>query len=148
MDDYEGDAVELLPCPFCGGVAAHGLVEDEDSPEDSGHYIQCTDPRCGASTNLQFACGDDPKPLLTEQWNRRAAPHTAAAQAAAVAAAVLAERAEILKLCAAEDTRLNEAADQMHDYHAYDAGNESRARASAISLLSSLIRARTQESGR
>ena len=26
---------------------------------------------CQASTNLRFAYGDDPKPLLTEQWNRR-----------------------------------------------------------------------------
>jgi hypothetical protein len=65
---------DLLPCPFCAGFAEHGEIADDcmpPHPDQSGHFIQCTNNMCGASTNLRFACGDDPKPLLTEQWNNR-----------------------------------------------------------------------------
>lgn len=64
----------LLPCPFCGGEAAYGNVPDDcmpPHPDQGGHFICCTNAACGASTNLRFAYGDDPKPLLAEQWNRR-----------------------------------------------------------------------------
>jgi Restriction alleviation protein Lar len=64
----------LLPCPFCGYEAVEGEIEDGD--DAGGHFIQCSNGMCGASTNLRFACGDDPKPLLREQWNRRTAEHT------------------------------------------------------------------------
>lgn len=61
---------ELLPCPFCGGQAEHGAIEAEpDHPDTGGRFVQCT--VCGASTNLRFACGDDPKPILRGQWNTR-----------------------------------------------------------------------------
>lgn len=39
-----------------------------------GRYIACD--ACDASTGLRFACGDDPTPLLMEQWNRRTADLT------------------------------------------------------------------------
>ena len=62
----------LEPCPFCGGAAKFGQVEDdEDDINSGGQFIACTNPGCEASTNLRFACGEDPKPLLAEQWNRR-----------------------------------------------------------------------------
>src|SRR3546814_6423566 len=64
----------LLTCPFCGGDAVHGHIDDDympPHPDQGGHFIQCANEACGASTNLRFACGDDPKPLLAEQWNRR-----------------------------------------------------------------------------
>jgi hypothetical protein len=79
---------DLLPCPFCGGEAAHGEIADDcmpPHPDQGGHFIQCANNACGASTNLRFACGDDPKPLLAEQWNRRAAAEIAELRAALAA---------------------------------------------------------------
>jgi hypothetical protein len=64
----------LLPCPFCGAAGKHGEITDHHSDDFGGHFVQCTNGMCGASTNLRFACGDDPVPLLTEQWNRRILP--------------------------------------------------------------------------
>jgi hypothetical protein len=61
---------ELLPCPFCGGYAEYGEVGGEGD-DAGGQFIQCTDARCGASSALIFPCGDEPKPLLRECWNRR-----------------------------------------------------------------------------
>lgn len=61
----------LLPCPFCGAAAVYGEVGDSASLDFGGHYIGCSNNRCGASTNLRFAGGDDPRPLLAEQWNQR-----------------------------------------------------------------------------
>lgn len=55
---------ELKPCPFCGGQPYH------DETDEGGHFIACS--KCGGGTNLRFAHGDDPYPLLAEQWNRRA----------------------------------------------------------------------------
>jgi hypothetical protein len=66
---------ELLPCPFCGGSAQKCVVEDPGE-NIGGHYIACID--CGSSTNLRFACGDDPIPLLVEAWNRRSYDRLAA----------------------------------------------------------------------
>jgi hypothetical protein len=61
---------ELLPCPFCGGDAEYGEVGGQGD-DAGGHFIQCTDARCAASSALIFPCGDEPKPLLRECWNRR-----------------------------------------------------------------------------
>ncbi|WP_347220338.1 Lar family restriction alleviation protein [Chryseobacterium sp.] len=73
----------LLPCPFCGGAAA---VQNESPADNSGGYfVECKS--CGASTNLRYACGDEPVPLLVAQWNARA-PQAVAAQAAPAAVAV------------------------------------------------------------
>jgi hypothetical protein len=66
---------ELLPCPFCGGDPK--LVE----VEPSGYVVECTNGICHASTNIRFSCGEDARPLVAEQWNRRAAL-TASPQAA------------------------------------------------------------------
>lgn len=62
---------KLLPCPFCGGrpEVTH-IEENEDNPNFGGRYIECKS--CGACTNLVFACGDDPAPILAEKWNTRA----------------------------------------------------------------------------
>lgn len=62
---------ELLPCAHCGSSRAAISNQDPDHLS-GGYYIECQD--CGASTGLRFACGEDPKPLLVEQWNRRALP--------------------------------------------------------------------------
>lgn len=67
MDDSD----RLKPCPFCGSAAEMDFVrsETEDPPDEGGYFISCGE--CGASTNLRFPCGEDPRPLLIEQWNRR-----------------------------------------------------------------------------
>lgn len=63
----------LLPCPFCGGEAA---VQKESPADNSGGYfVDCNS--CRASTNLRYACGDNPVPLLMERWNARAPSKTA-----------------------------------------------------------------------
>lgn len=59
--------IDLKPCPFCGSPAKPGVMP----VDDGGHFVACTNRACGASTNLRFACGDDPAPLQAEQWNRR-----------------------------------------------------------------------------
>jgi hypothetical protein len=62
---------DLLPCPFCGSPAEFGSVNEPGCSDHGGHFIQCTNGRCLATTCMRFDCGDDPKPLLVEQWNRR-----------------------------------------------------------------------------
>ena len=61
----------IKACPFCGCDAEYGHIDANDHPDCGGHYIQCTNASCEASTNLRFAAGDDPRPLLAEQWNMR-----------------------------------------------------------------------------
>ena len=58
-----------LPCPFCGNDK-NITVQNERHDHSGGYFISC--PECMASTGLRFACGDDPRPLLLEQWNARA----------------------------------------------------------------------------
>lgn len=60
------DKLELLPCPFCGGKAKLTEVEP------SGYVVECTNGICNASTNIRYSCGDDARPLVSAQWNRRA----------------------------------------------------------------------------
>jgi hypothetical protein len=62
---------QLAPCPFCGNTGGIG-VANENPDNSGGYFIAC--PKCDASTGLRYACGDDPVPLLVEQWNRRAQP--------------------------------------------------------------------------
>lgn len=69
---------DLLPCPFCGGMAErvdngptkeqvqHAISWGQDF-DDGGSFIRCTS--CDASTALHF----DRKENLVESWNRRAA---------------------------------------------------------------------------
>ena len=61
--------MKLLPCPFCGNDKNIGMA-NENHDHSGGYFIAC--PECGASTSLRYALGDDPAPLLIEQWNRRA----------------------------------------------------------------------------
>ncbi|MEJ5149817.1 Lar family restriction alleviation protein [Comamonas sp. MYb396] len=82
MPNENNFSAPLLPCPFCGASAA---VQNESTADNSGGYfVECKS--CGASTNLRYACGDDPVPLLVAQWNARA-PQTVEAQAAPAAVA-------------------------------------------------------------
>lgn len=60
---------ELKPCPFCGNENV--AIANECHDLSGGYFIAC--PACGGSTGLRYACGDDPRPLLIEQWNRRTA---------------------------------------------------------------------------
>lgn len=67
---------DLLPCPFCGGVAervdngptqkqvayAHSWGDDVD---DGGSFIHCT--RCDASSAIHY----DRKENLVSSWNDR-----------------------------------------------------------------------------
>lgn len=58
---------ELKTCPFCGSSAKR--FEVRRGEYIGGHGIKCTN--CGCSTDLTFACGDEPWPLVIEKWNRR-----------------------------------------------------------------------------
>jgi Lar family restriction alleviation protein len=60
----------LLPCPFCG-CNKNIAMANEKHDHSGGYFIGC--PECDASTGLRYAMGEDPRPLLIEQWNRRAA---------------------------------------------------------------------------
>lgn len=66
------NGAELLPCPFCGGTAQWNKNDGVTAIDsDAGaEWIDC--PRCGASTNQRYSLMEDCKPLLAEQWNRRA----------------------------------------------------------------------------
>ncbi len=66
---------ELLPCPFCGGEAAFVRNEecgDDGEPHENfgGEWVECA--KCRACTNIRFPLMESVKPLLAEQWNRRA----------------------------------------------------------------------------
>ena len=57
----EGDAVELKPCPFCGGKAL--------GPTDAWpHTITCE--QCGATVK-GFGYDEDGMKEAIEKWNRR-----------------------------------------------------------------------------
>ena len=67
-------ATGLLRCPFCYSEAEFGEVTGQDHPDFGGHFINCTNERCQACIGLRYAGKEDPRPLLAEQWNRRANP--------------------------------------------------------------------------
>lgn len=80
-----GERVEALgPCPFCGYEAVFGSISE--GQDAGGHFVQCSNGKCGASSALLFPIMDDVTGLLRERWNRRAA---LAAQPAAEAPAGL-----------------------------------------------------------
>lgn len=60
---------QLKPCPFCGGVAMFTVERRKNHPDIGGHSAMCG--TCGAGIGYVFATGDDPRPLLAEQWNKR-----------------------------------------------------------------------------
>ena len=57
--------MKLLPCPFCSSKAK---MQEHES---GAHYIECSNPTCGTSTNLQYSEKQDGQLLLVERWNRR-----------------------------------------------------------------------------
>lgn len=67
VTDAPDDSDRLKLCPFCRGSASLQIISE--GPNVGGHYISCD--KCGASTSIVFACGDDPIPLLMEMWNKR-----------------------------------------------------------------------------
>lgn len=70
MDDSD----RLKPCPFCGSEAEGCTMPAEQDDVGAGAmFVQCTNSRCMASSALIYPLMDDPKPLLLERWNRRAA---------------------------------------------------------------------------
>lgn len=65
-------ADDLLPCPFCGGIAEHLDIEGADGdPNAGGSCIECT--QCGACSALHF----DRKENLVASWNDRVASREA-----------------------------------------------------------------------
>ena len=69
-DDTEA-VTALEPCPFCGEKAQHFEILEPEDPNFGAHFISCTSPACEASSNLQWSCKEDARPLLAERWNRR-----------------------------------------------------------------------------
>lgn len=65
------DSDRLKPCPFCGGEAEIIQLDDEEAENFGGMAVECQTKTCRASSALIFPCGDDPRPLLLERWNRR-----------------------------------------------------------------------------
>lgn len=63
---------DLLPCPFCGYEAVFGSIDE--GQDAGGHFVQCTNNACWASSALIYPLMDDVRHLLLERWNRRTAP--------------------------------------------------------------------------
>lgn len=61
------NSLHLLPCPCCGGTA------DFVEIEPNGWVVACIERQCVGSGTIRYACGDDPRQPLAEQWNRRTA---------------------------------------------------------------------------
>ena len=61
----------LKRCPLCGKPAHFFEITDVDQRDFGGEGICCETEGC-ATIGLRFACMEDVKPLLAEQWNRRA----------------------------------------------------------------------------
>lgn len=86
----ENEAPELLPCPFCGGDAAH------DKAFPGRHRIVCTE--CGAATEWMGQVMDCPTPPPERRkaaWNTRADLAAALEAAEADARALVAEAYEV-----------------------------------------------------
>lgn len=66
---YDEELPVLRPCPFCNGDAMFTVEQRAEHPDIGGHSVMCGS--CGAGIGYVYACGDDPKPILTEMWNRR-----------------------------------------------------------------------------
>jgi len=62
-------ATTLEPCPCCGGEARFDMVQNDDSGNYGGWYIECT--KCLLTTRLVFPMKGDVQRELAETWNRR-----------------------------------------------------------------------------
>lgn len=60
----DSEAPALLPCPFCGQVPS--LVQ----ALPSGWAVSCAG--CGVGSGIRYSLMEDARPLVAEQWNRRA----------------------------------------------------------------------------
>ncbi len=63
------EAINLLPCPFCGSKSDFGEITEGEN--FGGHFIECTNAQCGCSTCLMFPDKCNVKELLAEKWNAR-----------------------------------------------------------------------------
>lgn len=60
------NAMELKPCPFCGGEAQRFTLTEEDEPMNAGgDVITCL--KCQASSHVEFGRKEN----LAECWNTR-----------------------------------------------------------------------------
>ena len=67
---------DLDRCPCCGSKARFDEIATTDGEGDSGgHFIECTHDACKITTQLVFACGEDPKIRLASIWNYRPVNH-------------------------------------------------------------------------
>lgn len=84
MDHLIDDSDRLKPCPFCGSDAEFGEIGGgKETPEAGGHFVQCLNSACGASSALIVPLMDDVKSLLMERWNRRHDERSAVPKASA-----------------------------------------------------------------
>lgn len=67
-------AVDLKPCPFCGGSGVVSRREDEDGIE--WYRVRCTSCKAEAEGKWVSAGNDCPQfyAEVRELWNRRAVP--------------------------------------------------------------------------
>ena len=76
MDHLIDDSDRLKPCPFCGGDADFGAIDSNDGDSNAGgHFVQCCNSACGASSALIFPLMDGVRDLLLERWNKRVTPN-------------------------------------------------------------------------
>lgn len=78
-------AIELLPCPFCGGEAE--LQIRPNAMSKWRHSVGCASTSCGASGPVE-----DRKHRAVDEWNRRTDLSQASVAAALEAAAALCDR--------------------------------------------------------
>ena len=60
----DSETPALLPCPFCGSNPS--LVQ----ALPSGWAVSCAG--CGVGSGIRYSLMEDARPLVAEQWNRRA----------------------------------------------------------------------------
>lgn len=87
------DSDRLKPCAFCGSDAEFGEIGG--GQDIGGHFVQCLNTACGASSALIFPLMDDVKSLLMERWNKRPMTTPTRTEFEAAALPPLPERLEL-----------------------------------------------------